>query len=166
MSPARPCANRAGEMAFRPYIAWPTRRTTRVATEQAPQDQGRDPIADRRRAAPLRGLRACLGRGGRRPRCRNQRRHVDGIAFQSRRIGHLCVRSCLAADRAALPAALRLGAEALVSRFRSSHEFAARSDANFGIKGHWQLYDSSAAFEPEVRNQICREIVRTSGSRH
>src|SRR5712691_3266614 len=26
--------------------------------------------------------------------------------------------------------------EALVSRFRSSHDFAARSDANFGIKGH------------------------------
>ena len=33
-------------------------------------------------------------------------------------------------------------------------------------KGHWQLYESSAAFEPEVRKHACRPIVRTSGSRH
>jgi len=37
----------------------------------------------------------------------------------------------------------------LVSRFRSSLNFAARSDANFGIGGHWQIYDSSAALNPK-----------------
>src|SRR5262249_33720589 len=36
-----------------------------------------------------------------------------------------------------------------VSRFRSSPEFAARSKANFGIEGHWPLYDSSAALNPK-----------------
>jgi hypothetical protein len=30
----------------------------------------------------------------------------------------------------------------------------------------WQLYDSSGAFEPDVRNRTRREIARTSGSRH
>jgi hypothetical protein len=55
---------------------------------------------------------------------------------------------------------------ALVSRFRSSHEFAARAVANFGIKGTLALHDSSAAFEPEVCKSTCPEIVRTSGSRH
>src|SRR5262249_1696704 len=45
---------------------------------------------------------------------------------------------------------------ALVSRFRSSHTLAAASDANFGIKGTLAtLYDSSATFEPEVRNWSC-----------
>src|SRR5262245_66624489 len=44
----------------------------------------------------------------------------------------------------------------LVSRFRSSHTLAATSDANFGIKGTLAtLYDSSATFEPEVRNWSC-----------
>src|ERR1043166_2970496 len=33
-------------------------------------------------------------------------------------------------------------------------------------KGHGQFYNSSAAFEPEVRNATCREVRRTSGSRH
>src|SRR5262249_2612965 len=37
----------------------------------------------------------------------------------------------------------------LVSRFRSSPEFAARSEANFGIEGHQPLYDSSAALNPK-----------------
>ena len=37
----------------------------------------------------------------------------------------------------------------LVSRFRSSPEFAARSVANFGIEGHQQRYDSSAALNPK-----------------
>src|SRR5262245_54928041 len=32
-------------------------------------------------------------------------------------------------------------ASSLVSRFRSSHHCAARSFANFGIEGHWQLID-------------------------
>src|ERR1043166_8218109 len=36
-----------------------------------------------------------------------------------------------------------------VSRFRSSPEFAAHSGANFGIEGHWPLYDSSAALNPK-----------------
>jgi hypothetical protein len=43
----------------------------------------------------------------------------------------------------------------LVSRFRSSHTLAATSDTNFGIKGTLALYDSSAPFEPEVRNRPC-----------
>jgi hypothetical protein len=38
---------------------------------------------------------------------------------------------------------------ALVSRFRSSPDFAARSGANFGIEGHQQIYDSSAALNPK-----------------
>src|SRR6516165_7009780 len=33
-------------------------------------------------------------------------------------------------------------------------------------KGHQQRYDSSDAFEPEVRKHPCRPTVRTSGSRH
>ena len=37
----------------------------------------------------------------------------------------------------------------LVSRFRSSH-YAARSLANFGIKGTLAIYDSSAVFGFEV----------------
>jgi hypothetical protein len=50
------------------------------------------------------------------------------------------------------------GQARLVSRFRSSHSAAAPSDANFGIKGHSQLYDFSAAFKLEVRKCTCREI--------
>jgi hypothetical protein len=37
-----------------------------------------------------------------------------------------------------------------VSRFRSSHHYAARSLANFGIKGTLAIYDSSAVFGFEV----------------
>jgi hypothetical protein len=37
-----------------------------------------------------------------------------------------------------------------VSRFRSSHHYAARSLANFGIKGTPAIYDSSAVFGFEV----------------
>jgi hypothetical protein len=40
-----------------------------------------------------------------------------------------------------------------VSRFRSSHHYAARSLANFGIKGTLGLYDSSAVFGFEVPTQ-------------
>jgi hypothetical protein len=53
-----------------------------------------------------------------------------------------------------------------VSRFRSSQILAAPSDANFGIKGHQQVDNFGAAFEPEVRKHPCRPIVQTSGSRH
>src|SRR3954451_2267294 len=42
---------------------------------------------------------------------------------------------------------------ALVSRFRSSHHCAARSLANFGIKGTLAIYDSSAVFGCEVPTQ-------------
>jgi hypothetical protein len=42
---------------------------------------------------------------------------------------------------------------ALVSRFRSSHHYAARSLANFGIKGTLAIYDSSAVFGFEVPTQ-------------
>jgi hypothetical protein len=41
----------------------------------------------------------------------------------------------------------------LVSRFRSSHHYAARSLANFGIKGTLAIYDSSAVFGFEVPKQ-------------
>ena len=41
----------------------------------------------------------------------------------------------------------------LVSRFRSSHHYAARSFANFGIKGTLAIYDSSAVFGFEVPTQ-------------
>jgi hypothetical protein len=44
-----------------------------------------------------------------------------------------------------------------VSRFRSSQAFAATSERTSESKGHWQLYDSSAALEPEVRNRAGRE---------
>src|SRR5262249_26737352 len=40
-------------------------------------------------------------------------------------------------------------ARPLVSRFRSSPEFAARSEANFGIEGHQPFYESSAALNPK-----------------
>src|SRR3954469_20222091 len=41
----------------------------------------------------------------------------------------------------------------LVSRFRSSHHCAARSFANFGIKGTLAIYVSSAVFGFEVPTQ-------------
>jgi hypothetical protein len=44
--------------------------------------------------------------------------------------------------------------------------FAARSVANFGIEGHWQLYDSSAALNPKFAIGLAAIVVRTSGSRH
>jgi hypothetical protein len=50
-----------------------------------------------------------------------------------------------------------------VSRFRSSHTLAATSDANFGIKGTLALYDSSAPFEPEVRNRFCSTLCANFG---
>jgi putative SOS response-associated peptidase YedK len=55
---------------------------------------------------------------------------------------------------------------AVVSRFRSSPELAARSDANFGIVGHYQTYDSSAALNPKFASGLAASVVRTSGSRH
>jgi tripartite-type tricarboxylate transporter receptor subunit TctC len=51
----------------------------------------------------------------------------------------------------------------LVSRFRSSHILAATSDANFGIKGTLALDDSSAPFEPEVRNRCCSNMSANFG---
>src|SRR3979490_2115631 len=51
----------------------------------------------------------------------------------------------------ALP--LTLANVGLVSRFRSSHHYAARSLANFGIKGTLAIYDSSAVFGFEVPTQ-------------
>jgi hypothetical protein len=56
-----------------------------------------------------------------------------------------------------------------VSRLRSSHTLAARSHArshaNFGIEGHWQLYDSSAALNPKFATGLAAVVMRTSGSR-
>ena len=40
-----------------------------------------------------------------------------------------------------------------MSRFRSSHHYAAHSFANFGIKGTLAIYDSSAVFGFEVPTQ-------------
>jgi len=40
------------------------------------------------------------------------------------------------------------------------------SDANFGIEGHWQIYDSSAALNPKFATERPALFVRTSGSRH
>src|SRR6187431_1858883 len=48
---------------------------------------------------------------------------------------------------------LKLITAELVSRFRSSHHYAARSLANFGIKGTLAIYDSSAVFGFEVPTQ-------------
>src|SRR5580765_2045223 len=45
------------------------------------------------------------------------------------------------------------GLARLVSRFRSSHHFAAHTFANFGIKGTLAIYDSSAVFGFEVPTQ-------------
>jgi len=53
-----------------------------------------------------------------------------------------------------------------VPRFRSSHHFVARSFANFGIEGHQQTYDSSAALNPKFANGLAARMMRTSGSRH
>src|SRR5262249_57067715 len=57
--------------------------------------------------------------------------------------------SSAAVRRLAAPAAATLvlwaGPDSEVRPPRST------TDANFGIDGHWQVYDSSAAFEPEVR---------------
>src|SRR3954465_4437517 len=47
----------------------------------------------------------------------------------------------------------RIGFCSLVSRFRSSHHFAAHTFANFGIKGTLAIYDSSAVFGFEVPTQ-------------
>jgi hypothetical protein len=41
-----------------------------------------------------------------------------------------------------------------VSRFRSPPEYAARSDANFGIEGHEQTYDSSAALNSKFAIEL------------
>src|ERR1051325_8393103 len=54
----------------------------------------------------------------------------------------------------------------LVSRFRGAPYFAARFEANFGIEGHEQLYDSSAALKPKFAIGLAAIVVRTSGSRH
>jgi hypothetical protein len=54
----------------------------------------------------------------------------------------------------------------LVSRFRSLLNFAARSDANFGIEGHQQIYHASAALNPKFAIGLAAIVVRTSGSRH
>src|SRR3954453_20735445 len=51
------------------------------------------------------------------------------------------------------PALHHPGATVLVSRFRSSHHYAARAFANFGIKGTLAIYDSSAVFGFEVPTQ-------------
>src|SRR5262249_31763292 len=39
-------------------------------------------------------------------------------------------------------------------------------DANFGIEGHQQLYDSSAALNPKFATRLAAIVMRTSGSRH
>ena len=88
-------------------------------------------------------------------------RKVAVITGASQGIGAALVeayRDRLAADK--------LSPSSLVSRFRSSPEFAARSEASFGIEGHWQIYDSSAALNPKFAIGLAAIVVRTSGSRH
>jgi hypothetical protein len=63
-------------------------------------------------------------------------------------------------------ATARFKGATIVSRFRSSPEFAARSEANFGIEGHQRRYDSSAALNPKFAIGLAAIAVRTSGSRH
>jgi hypothetical protein len=43
---------------------------------------------------------------------------------------------------------------------------AALSDANFGSKGHWQVYDSSAAFDLKFLKVIAANGAGTSNRRH
>jgi hypothetical protein len=57
-------------------------------------------------------------------------------------------------------------ANALMHRIRSSHHIAARPFANFGIEVQWQLIDSSVAFEFEVPERMCRNVIGTSNSPH
>src|SRR5207248_6292406 len=61
--------------------------------------------------------------------------------------------------RAPWPALVRIfRVERLVSRFRTSHIFAAASLRTSESKGHEQFYDPSAAFEREVRKRSCGTI--------
>jgi hypothetical protein len=48
----------------------------------------------------------------------------------------------------------------LVLRFRSSHHIAATSFANFEIKEHEKIYDSSAALTLKFRWRVCRTTDR------
>src|SRR5262249_13190912 len=62
---------------------------------------------------------------------------------------------------------LRLRRQVLVFRFRSSHQFAAHSHANFGIKGTLAISIlSSTAYEFEVPQRASRQVIGTSNSPH
>jgi hypothetical protein len=64
-------------------------------------------------------------------------------------------------------AAQRKLRKALVSRFRSSHIFAATSDANFGIKGTLEtLRILVPLLNPKFATALAARHVRTSGSGH
>src|SRR6476469_1503814 len=54
----------------------------------------------------------------------------------------------------------------LVSRFRSSHHYAARSLANFGIEGHWQLIDLVWLWFRSPHFGLAAEMMRTSEPPH
>jgi len=53
-----------------------------------------------------------------------------------------------------------------VSRFRSSHHCAARSFANFGIEGHWQLIDPVWLWFRSPHFGFAAEMMRTSEPPH
>src|SRR5882724_11310940 len=53
-----------------------------------------------------------------------------------------------------------------VPRFRSSRYTSARSDTNFGNKGHSQLYGSRAAFDLKFLTEFAAGGVGTSDRRH
>src|SRR5262249_62361603 len=54
----------------------------------------------------------------------------------------------------------------LVVRFRSSYRIAARTFTSFGIRDHWQLYDSSAPLNPKFAIALAATRSRASGSGH
>src|SRR3954447_15277751 len=51
-------------------------------------------------------------------------------------------------------------------RFRSSHHWAARSFANFGIKGTPAIYDSSAVLDLKVLHKRAAIMIGTSNPPH
>jgi hypothetical protein len=53
-----------------------------------------------------------------------------------------------------------------VSRFRNSHHYAARSLANFGIKGTLAIIDSCAVFGFEVPHKRAAIMIGTSNPPH
>ena len=58
---------------------------------KTPEDQGRNPTVDYRRASHLRGMRERMGHYRRPCRRRSRHRYVDGVPLPSRPVGRLCL---------------------------------------------------------------------------